>query len=319
MRYISGALFMVIALLAAPPSAFAQNYPNKPIRFVVPAPAGGGTGLVASTIGKKMTESWGIQVLIDNRPGAQGNIGHALVAKAPPDGYTIVAGYVNALCLNPFMYSDVGFDSIKDFAPVSLATQQPYFLIVHPSLPALSLKQLVALAKTHPNRLNFGTTGSLPQLAGEMMKSMARINMTHIPYKGSADVMPDLLSGRLELTFSSPGVPLPFIRSGKLRLLAVTSSKRIDIVRDTPTVAEAGLPGYEITGWYGVLAPTGTPKEIINKLSAEIVRILKLPDIREQLTGYEPGGSTPEEFSAYLKKEMAKYAHLVKESGIKVE
>ena len=260
---------VAFALLASASLAPAQQFPSKPIRFIVPYTPGGGTDLVARTLGQKLTDAWNQQVIIENRPGAQGNVGTAAASKAPADGYTIVLGYVGALCINPFLYPNAGFDPNRDFAPITLATQQPYLIVVHPSVPAKSIKELIALAKTNPGKLSFGSSGSLPQLAGELMKYMAGIDMVHVPYKGAGPALIDLIGGQLDLTFTTPAGPLPFIRSGRLRVLAVTSSTRTDIVPDAPTVVEAGIPGFEVTGWYGVLAPAGTPKEVVARLNAE--------------------------------------------------
>lgn len=309
------------ALLASAAPAAAQQFPNKPIRFIVPYTPGGGTDLVARTIGQKLTDAWRQQIIIDNRPGAQGNVGTAAGARAAADGYTIVLGYVGALCINPFLYSNAGFDPNVDFAPITLATQQPYLIVVHPSVPVKSIKDLLALARANPGKLSFGTSGSLPQLAGELMKHLTNINMVHVPYKGAGPALIDLIGGQLDLTFTTPAGPLPFIRNGRLRVLAVTSAARSDIVPDAPTVIEAGIPGYEVTGWYGVLAPAGTPKEAVSRLNAEMVRILRLPEIRDKLAheGIQPVGNTPEEFTSYIRSETAKWGKVVQLTGVKAD
>ena len=313
---------MAFALLSASPTlALAQQFPVKPIRFIVPYTPGGGTDLVARTIAQKLTTAWNQQVIIENRPGAQGSVGTAAAAKSAPDGYTIVLGYVGALCINPFLYPNVGFDPGQDLAPITLATQQPYLIVVHPSVPAKSLKELVVLAKAHPGKLSFGSSGALPQLAGELLKHMTTINMVHVPYKGAAPALIDLIGGQLDLTFTTPAGPLPFVRSGRLRVLAVTSATRAEFVPDVPTVIEAGIPGYEVTGWYGVLAPAGTPKEIIGRLNAEMMRILRLTEIKDKLAheGIRPVGNTPEEFSAFIRNETAKWGKAVQVTGVKAD
>ena len=312
---------IAFALLAGASLACAQQFPAKPIRFIVPYTPGGGTDLVARTIGQKLTDAWSQQVIIENRPGAQGNVGTAAAAKAPADGYTIVLGYVGALCINPFLYPNAGFDPNRDFAPITLATQQPYLIVVHPSVPAKSIKDLLLLAKANPGKLSFGTSGSLPQLAGELMKHMTGINMVHVPYKGAGPALIDLIGGQLDLTFTTPAGPLPFIRAGRLRVLAVTSATRSEIVPDSPTVIEAGISGYEVTGWYGVLGPAGTSKEIVARLSAEMARILRLPEVKDKLAheGLQPIGNTPEEFAIYIRNETAKWGKVVQITGVKAD
>jgi len=302
-------------------TAQSQQFPAKAIRFVVPYPPGGGTDQIARLLGQKMSDAWGQQVIVENRPGAQGNIGQALVAKARPDGYTIVLGATAALCINPVIYSNVGFDALKDFAPIVLVTRQPYFIVVHPSVPARTIKDLIALAKANPKGLNFGTSGGFPQLGGELFKSMAGIDMVHIPYAGAAPALFALIAGQLELTITTPSGPLPFVRSGRVRLLAVTSPARIDIVPGVPTVSEAGLPGYEMLGWYGVLAPAGTPREIVARFNAEINRGLRAPDIKDRLAqqAVQTAGGSPVEFAEYLGKEYAKWTRVAMASSMKVD
>ncbi|MBI4191972.1 MAG: tripartite tricarboxylate transporter substrate binding protein [Betaproteobacteria bacterium] len=313
---------LVIAVLATIlPSASAQQYPSKLIRFIVPYPPGGGTDFLTRLLAKNMSEAWDQRVLVENRPGAEGNVGTAIAAKEPPDGYTIFLGTNTSLTINPFTYRNVGYNPITDFAPITHATTQPYFIVAHPSLPVRSFKEFVAFARANPAKLNVGTSGSSAMLAAELLNVSAKIKITPIPYKGSGPALLEVLAGQIELAIGTPAGPLPFVRSGKLRLLAVTSSKRLDIVPDSPTVAESGFPGYEVTGWYGVLAPGGTPNNIVAKLNAELVRTLRLPQTKELLarSAVQPVGSTAEEFSAFIKSEAVKWGELVKQLGIEAQ
>jgi tripartite-type tricarboxylate transporter receptor subunit TctC len=296
----------------------ADNYPNKPIRLIVPYTPGGGYDILARLLGQKLTERWGRQVVVDNRPGANGNIGAAAAAKSPPDGYTLLMGGIGPNAINAGLY-ELSFDPVKDFAPVMLAATYQNILVVDPSLPAKSVKDLIALAKSKPGKINYASagSGSTQHLSGELFKTMAGIDLVHIPYKGSAPGMTALLGGEVSLMFNSTPTTLPHVKTGKLRGLAVTGGKRSPEAPELPTVAEAGVPGYEVTGWYGVLAPAATPKGIVVKLNSELAKILRLPDIKERLKelGVEAGGGTPEQFGDFIKKEIAKWAKVVKESG----
>ncbi|MBI4191893.1 MAG: tripartite tricarboxylate transporter substrate binding protein [Betaproteobacteria bacterium] len=312
----------IAALVAVPPSAsvLAQQYPSKPIRFITPFAPGGGTDIVARIIGKRLAEAWGQQVVIENRPGAQGGVGTQFAARAAPDGYTIVLGEAGTLCINAHLYGNVGYDALKDFAPIALMTQQSYLIVVHPSVPARSVKELIVLAKANPDKFNFGGGGAPTQIIGELFKLTAGISMTHIPYKGQAPAMIDLLGGHLDLMFSSPSITLPFARSGRIRALAVTGPKRSALLPLVPTVAESGFPGFAFNGWFGLLAPAGAPTEIVARLNAEVVRILTLPDVKESIeaNGVDPvGNNTPEEFAAYINAECIKWGKAVKVSGVK--
>ncbi|MGE5523584.1 MAG: tripartite tricarboxylate transporter substrate binding protein [Rhodospirillaceae bacterium] len=311
---------------AALPAAAAENvndYPSKPIRLVVPFTPGGSTDILARVIGQKLTEAWGKQVVIDNRPGAGGNIGVDLVAKSPADGYTLVMGHIGTFGVNPTLYPKLPYDPIKDFQPITLVALVPNMLSVNPALPAKSVKELVALAKAKPGTINFGSggNGSAAHLAGEYFKLMTKTEITHIPYRGTSPAVTDLIAGQIQMMITGVPPTLTFAKSGKLRALAVATSKRLPLLPDLPTIAEAGVPGYEATQWYGVLAPAGTPKPIVAKLNAEMAKAIKGPDVREKLAAdaAEPVGNSPEEFGAFIKKEIARWAPVVKASGARPE
>jgi tripartite-type tricarboxylate transporter receptor subunit TctC len=297
-------------------------FPSKPIRIIVPASPGGAADILARTIAQKLSDSWGQQVLVDNRTGAAGIIGAEAAARAPNDGYTIMMGFAGVIAVNPSLYKILPYDSVKDFAPVALVAMSPLMLVVHPAVPAYSVNELIALAKAKPGLLNFASTGSgsTQHLSAELFKSMADISMTHIPYKGSSLAYPDLLAGNVSLMFENMLSMLPNAKSGKVRALAVTSAKRSAAMPEVPTVAES-VPGYSAVGWYGVLAPAGTDATIVNKLSAEINRILKLPEVSERLSslGAEPTGSTPDEFATHIRIEIAKWGKVVRDSGARIE
>jgi tripartite-type tricarboxylate transporter receptor subunit TctC len=300
-----------------------SNYPAKAIRYVVPFPAGGPLDIVARAIGQELTKSWNQPVIIDNRPGAGGNIGADLVAKAPADGYTILMGAVSTHAINVTLYSKLPYDPIKDFAPVTLITSVPNVLVLHPSVPAKNVKELIALAKARPGQLNFasGSTGSAGHLAGELFKSMAGVEMTHIPYKGAAPAVIDLIAGHVSLMFDNLSSALPNIKSGRIRALAVTTLKRSPLLPQLPTISEAGLRGFDVATWFGIFAPAGTPPDIVARLNNETVRILHTPDMRERLAalGAEPIGDKPDEFAAFIKTEIPKYAKVIKTSGAKAD
>ncbi len=318
-------LFACLLVLAlAPGLAQADAYPSKPIRLVVPYPPGGPLDIMARAIGQKFAETWNQPVVVDNRAGAGGNIGADLVAKSPADGYTLLMGAVATHAINPVLYSKIPYDPIKDFAPVALVAQVPNILVVNPAVPAKSVRELIELARAKPGSLNFasGSTGSTGHLAGELFNTMAGVKMVHIPYKGSAPATTDLLAGQVQLMFDNLASALPNVRAGKLRALAVTTLARSPAVPDLPTVAEAGLPGFDLTTWFGLMVPAGTPAEIVSKLNAETVRALAAKDMRERLEkmGTEPPpNNTPEHFAAFIRNEAAKYAKVVKASGAKVE
>ncbi len=315
-------LAATLAVLAPHPAA-ADAYPAKPIRLVVAFPPGGGTDIIARSIAHKLAERFAQQVVVDNRPGAGGNIGTDIVAKSAPDGYTILMGSAGPLAINASLFAKMPFDPIKDLAPVTLAASTPNVLVVHPSLPARTVKELIALARAKPGEINFASSGhgTPAHLAGELFNSMAGVKLVHIPYKGAAPALADLLGGQVQIMFSTMPPALPHVKDGKLRALAVTSRKRSPATPELPTMDEAALPGFEAITWHGVVVPAGTPAAIIARLNREIVAILHLPEVVERLSGQgaEALGSTPEEFAAYIKSESAKWAKVVRESGAKAE
>jgi tripartite-type tricarboxylate transporter receptor subunit TctC len=311
------------ALCVVGDGAHAQTYPNKSIRLIVPFPPGGPADILSRAIGQKLTDSWGQQVVVDNRAGAGGTIGSDLAAKGAPDGYTLLMGFVGTHAINPSLYSSLPYDVVKSYEPVSLVSTATIILVLHPSLPAKSVKELIAVAKSKPGELTFGSPGNgTPQhLAGELFNTMAGVKMTHVPFKGAVPAINDLLGGRISLIFSSAPPALPHVASGKLRALAVTSARRSSVSPDLPTVSESGLPGFEVINWYGVLAPARTPKSIVDKLNAEITRITNMPDVKERLStvGIEALSSTPAQFAAFIKEETAKWAKVVKFSGARLD
>jgi len=312
-----------LLLAAAAAGAWAQGYPARPIRIVVPFPAGGATDILAREAAQKLTEVWGQPVIVDNRPGAGGNIGSELVARAAPDGYTLEMGTVGTHAINASLYAKMPYDHVRDFAPVILVASVPNVLVVNPALPVNSVQELIAYAKANPGKLNFASSGSGTSihLSGELFKVMAGVQMTHIPYKGSAPALQDLIGGQVQLMFDNLPPSLPQIKGGKLRALAVTSAVRAPALPDVPTVAEAGLPGFEASSWFGILAPAGTPPEIIAKLNAEIAKWLASPEAKEKMLalGANAAGGSPEDFARHIAAETAKWQKVVKASGAKVD
>ena len=317
------ALLVAGALLAGSLPASAQPYPNRPLRIVVPFPPGGGTDIGTRIVAQKLQEAWGQAVIVENKPGAAGIVGTELTAKSAPDGYTFMMGNIGTHAINVSLYKKLAYDPVRDFAPVSMVADLPLLLLVHPSVPANSVKELIALAKSQPGKLNFSSSGAggSMHVAAELFKSMAGVDMVHIPYKGGAPAVADLLSGQVALSFSTVLETIQHVKAGKVRALAVTNDHRSIALPDLPTIAEAGLPGYQSISWLALFAPAGTPKEIVNKVSAESVRILKLPDVKERLLaqGAEPIGSTPEQLATILSADIAKYAKVIRESGYKPE
>lgn len=310
-----------LAIVICLPSTNAQDYPTKPIRFIVPFPPGGATDTFARLIGEKMTGSWKQQVVIDNRPGAGGNIAADIAAKSPADGYTIIiVGMAHAV--NVSLYSKITYDPVKDFAPITQVAWVESFLVVHPSLPVKSVEELIVLAKKHPGTLNYGSggNGQPGHLAGELFKMLAGVNLVHVPYKG-AQSMIGLLNGDHKVEINNLITVGAHIKSGKVRVLAVGSAKRSPLMPNVPTMVEAGVPGYEKVQWFGVLAPAGTPKPVIGKLNAEMVKALKLPDVTKRLRdlGSEPVANSPEQFDALIKSEIQKWAKVIREVGIRVD
>ncbi|HVO89531.1 MAG TPA: tripartite tricarboxylate transporter substrate binding protein [Casimicrobiaceae bacterium] len=317
--------FVLVALLlcALSADASAADYPTRPIRLIVPFAAGGGNDTVARLVGQALAARLGQPVVIDNRAGAGGVVGAEAAAKAAPDGYTLFLGGVGSHAINPNLHADLPYDPIRDFAPVSLLASAPLILVVHPSVPAHSVQELIAFARAQPGKLNYASNGngSSSQLAAVMFASLAKIDMVHIPYKGLAPALTDLLSGRDQLMFSSMVAILPHINAGKLRPLAVTSSKRVALFPDVPTVAEAGLAGYETSSWYGILAPAGTPPEVVSRLHDEIVQVLAQDDVRTALAreGAEPVGDTPEQFGAFIRAEKQRMGDVIRSGNIKLQ
>jgi tripartite-type tricarboxylate transporter receptor subunit TctC len=316
----------LLALLAAPThaqttSTAGQTYPTKPIRFVVPFAPGGGSDLVARTVGQKITEALGPQVIVENRTGAAGMIGAEIAAKSPPDGYTLLLGSNGPLAINPGLYSKMPYDAARDFAPVSLVTIMPFVLVTHPALPVKSVKDLVVLARVRPNQLNYGSpgNGSTTHLANELLKSMTAIQITHIPYKGVAPAATDLISGQVQMMSGDLSTLLPHVKSGRMRAIAVTSARRSTLVPDLPTVAESGVPGYEASGWFGVLVPAATPQPVIERLNAAIVKGLSASDARDRLgaLGGEVAPGTPEQYGALIRRDSAKWSKLIRSIGLK--
>jgi tripartite-type tricarboxylate transporter receptor subunit TctC len=314
----------VVALTAAlaPSTGVAADYPTKPIRLIVPLTAGGPTDILARIIGAPLGTALGQQVIVDNRPGAGGNIGADLAAKSPPDGYTLFMGTSGPLSINSTLYPRLPYDPIKDFAPVLLTASAPFVIIVHPSVKATTVKELIALAKAKPGSLNYGSVpGSASHLSTELFKMTAGIDIVHIPYKGAAPATTDVMAGQIQLSFASTPGSIPVVKSGKVRALAVTSAKRVTKLPEVPTVAEAALPGYEASVWYGVVAPARTPREIVQRLNTEIARIVADPAHREKMIAgdFEPTSGTPAEFAAFIKSETVKWGKVVKASGAKGE
>ncbi len=301
----------------------AQPYPNKPIRFVVPYPAGGPLDTVARLLGQKVSESAKQPVIVDNKPGAGGNIGADAVAKAPADGYTILMGAVATHAINPTLYASMPYDAMKDFTPVTQVASTPNVLVVNPAVPASSVREFIAYAKANPGKLNFGSgsTGSAGHLAGELFKTMADVDMVHVPYKGAAPAMTDLIGGQIQLMFDNLASSLAQVRAGKVKALAVTTAKRSVLAPGLPTIAESGLPGFDISTWFGVFVPAGTPRDVVERLHMEFTKALAMPDIRERMLvlGAEPAASRPEEFAAYIRAEADKYARVIKASGAKAD
>jgi tripartite-type tricarboxylate transporter receptor subunit TctC len=308
-----------MALGLAADGAQAQTYPSKPIRMVVPFTPGGTTDILARTVGQKMGEAWGQPVVVDNRPGAGGNIGSELVAKSAPDGYTLLMGTISTHAINASLYKRLPFDPTRDFAPVSRVGTLPNILIVHPSVPVKSVKELIELAKSKPGDLNFASSGvgTSLHLSGELFNSMAGVKLVHVPYKGSSPALADLLGGQVKIMFDNLPTALPHVKAGKLRPLAVTGTKRAAVLPEVPTVIESGLPGFEVTSWFAVFAPAKTAKDIITKLNGEIVKILNSADVKEKLTqlGVDAAPTTPEELAAFAKAETEKWGKVVKATG----
>ena len=317
------ALIAMSVLLGASSTAYSQNYPTKAIRMIVPATPGGAADTLSRTIAQKLSEAWGWPVVVENKGGAAGIIGAEAAARSPNDGYTLMMGSAGGITIHPSLYPKLPYDPVKDFTPVVMVANSPLILVVHPSVPAKTVMELIQLAKRKPGELNFGSAGvgSTQHLSGELLKSMANIDMKHIPYKGSAPASVDLLAGRISVMFENMLSMIPSIKEGTVRAIALTGSSRSPTMPDLPTVAESGVPGFAVVGWYGIVVPTGTDPAIVKKLNMEINRILKLPEVGVRLTslGTEPVGGTSEEFANRIKVDTAKWRKLIKDSDIHIE
>ena len=320
--HFARALAAALIVVAAPLSSGQAAYPTKPVRLVVPFPAGGTTDLLARAAAQKLSEAWGQQVIVDNRPGAAGNIGAELVAKSAPDGYTLLMGTVGTHAINASLYAKMPYDHVKDFTPVILVAGVPNVLVVNPQVPVNSVPELIAYAKANPGKLNFASSGSGTSihLSGELFKTMTGVQMTHVPYKGSAPALTDLIGGQVQVMFDNLPSSLAFIKAGKLRAIAVTSTTRAAALPDVPTVADT-VPGFEASSWFGILAPAGTPRDIVMKINGETAKWLASPDAKEKLAaqGANVASGTPEDFAKHIQAETAKWAKVVKESGAKVD
>lgn len=319
--YVTAALLTV--LLGALPHAAAQNYPTKPIRVVVPFPAGGTSDILARLIGAKMTESWGQQIIVDSRPGANGNIGAELVARAAPDGYTLILMDVGNLAISPSLFQKLPFDILKDFAPVTTISYSPHLLTTHPSVPVKTVKELIALAKSQPGKLNYPTgLGGAPHLAGLMFAQRTGVNWVYIPTKGGSQSIQAVATGEGDVLFLGMLQTLPHVNSGRLKLIAVSSEQRLPSLPNTPTVAEtAGLEGFVTGSWQGILAPARTPPDMIAKLNSEVARILNIPDVKEKLSsqGTTPLTNSPQEMGKWLATEKDRWAKLIKDTGFRLD
>ena len=319
------ATFRALALvsLALAPLAHAQDYPARPIRLVVPYPPGGGTDTLARPLAQKLSQELGQTVIVDNRGGAGGNLGMEFVAHAPADGYTLVLALTPQLAVNIGLYDKLRYDPRHDFAPITLLAEGPYLLVVHPSLPVTSVRELIALAKAKPGQINYATSGvgSGAHMAAELFTSMTGTRMTHAPYKGGGQALNDVLAGHVQVLFVPPVTAAQYVAAGRLRALALTGTRPTASLPNVPILSDAGVPGYDSSVWYGVLAPAATPKDIVAKLNAAILKILKQPDFHSLLVtnGIDPIGSTPEELSSYIDKEIVKWGKVIKSAGIKAE
>ena len=317
-RLWSTVLPVLLAFCTA--GALAQSYPTRAIKLVVPSSPGGGTDIVARILGQKMSEQLGQQFVVENRAGAGTVIGNDAVAKSAPDGYTLLMG-LSTLAINPSMYAKLPYDALRDFAPVSQSVSACNILILHPSVPAKTVVELIALARAKPGSLTFGSAGmgTNPHLSGELFKSLARIDMVHVPFKGSGQSIISQLAGEIAANFPSVPTAMPYVKAGRLRGIGVTTLRRVEVLPDVPSIAEAGLPGYEATQWFGLLAPAGTPRPIIDRLHQESSRALRSADMKERMTaeGLEVVGSTPEEFASYIRSETEKWTQVIKAAGIK--
>ena len=322
-RFIATACAGLASVATCAAIAADQPFPAKPVRMVAPYPPGGTSDIIARILGQKFFETWGQQIVVDNRPGANGSIGCDLAAKSPADGYTLLVGNMTPIAANPSLYSKLSYDSIRDFAGVSLVAAGPNVLVVNPSLPVKSVQELIAYAKANPGKLNFGSggAGSPAHLAGELFKTLTGVSMTHVPYKGTVLSVSDLIAGQVQLVFSDAPPAVPHVKSGKLRALAVTGAKRTPLLPEYPTVAEAGVPGFELDNWWGILVPAATPKTLVARINTDLVKIMQTADVKERFAnfGVEAIHGTPAQFDAYIKSEYAKLAKIIKASGARAD
>jgi len=313
------AFVVALALVAGAAQAQTQTYPTKPIRWIVPFPPGGSTDLLARVVGQKLTESWGQTVVVENRGGAGGTLGAAEAARAPADGYTLFMGAIHHTIATS-AYPKLPYDFQRDFAPITIVAIVPNVLVVNPSIPAKTVPELIAHAKANPGKLTYGSAGmgTAHHLIGEVFNSRAGVDILHVPYKGSSPAVSDLIGGQISVMYDTVASCLPHVKAGKLRALAVATAKRSSALPDVPTIAEAALPGFEVTTWFGALAPAKTPKELVTKLNAEMVKILNMPDVQKRLleSGAEPVGDTPEQMAARIKKETEEFGKVVKQAKI---
>jgi tripartite-type tricarboxylate transporter receptor subunit TctC len=316
-------LLIAVATLVVATSAQAQGWPNKPIKYIVPFAAGGTTDILGRMVGAKLSEALGQPVVVENRPGAAGALGVELLAKSPPDGYTIGGGTISSHAINVSLYSKLPYDPVKDFTPITMLATLPNMLVVHTSIPANNVAELIAYLKANPNKLSFGSAGNgtSQHMSGEMFKAMTGVQMQHIPYKGSGPMIPDLLAGTISMSFENLTTAYPPAKGGKLKALAVTSSKRSFLAPEVPTMQEAGLAGYDISSWQAMFAPAGLPKDIHERLYAETVKALKSPEVSKRLQelGLDAGGMRPEELNALIRADIPKLGKIVRDSGAKVD
>jgi tripartite-type tricarboxylate transporter receptor subunit TctC len=315
-------LFIALSLLLAVPAAAQEKFPDKPVRFIVPFPPGGGTDALARILAAKLGELWGQQVIVDNRAGAQGNIGTAAGAKAPADGYTLTFAHQGALVINPHLYKDTGYDTLKDFAAVARTTEMAFIAVAHPSVPAKDLKELAQYARHNPGKLTFASTSAGPHIVGELFKLTTKTDLVHVPYKGAGPAINDLLGGQVSLMFSNPTSTVPHVKTGKLRALGIMDSKRSPALPDVPTALESGFAELSnVVEWYGVVVPAATPREVVQKLSIDILKTINLPEIQNRVVqiGQVPSPAGAEEFDRYIRADYERWGRVVKASGARVE
>ncbi len=319
------ALFGVtgFTLLAPAAAQTTTAWPSKSIRWISPFAPGGGADITSRVIAQKLAPALGQQVVVDNRGGAGGNIGVGLAAKSPPDGYTLVLGTIGPIAINVSLYKKLPFDPLTDLAPITQAANALNVLVVHPSLPAKTVKDVIAIARARPGELSFGSSGpgATDHLAGELFKTLAGVNMVHVPYKGGAPAMFDLMAGQVQIVFSTVSTAIGAIKGGRVRAIAMTGDKRFELMPELPTIEQAGLAGFQVRNWYGVFAPAGTPRDVIARLNGELTKILQMPDVKARLleSGIEAAWSTPEQFAAYIRSETSRWAKVVKDSGARAE